>query len=444
MLAENTDIDARTRWRDAISILQDDARYKNIDDPRDREELFQEFIVELEKKENEDKRRARDDAVALFGKILAEFNRDDKINRKSSWGDCKKLFADVMCRADLRSMEESDFRRSFQSFVAQLEEEYRSEQKKLKAEMERAILSAQADLRAVLEELARAGLLTADSRWKDVVDLPAMVQTPAWEQMRRFFPASEDRDGTGLTSACRDVFTKVQNKVYEQHRTDKRMVKDLLAKQGWRVKHDTSFADFKTLILKIARVKETEDGNTDISTVLLESVPALRNVEDGEEVDYAPQEHLRAMMTERPFALLQVFNELHKRAVSDFEEELKWKQRVEKKFNSVLAENFYLPDHATISWDDAKKCLQRRSVYDELSKTDRRRLFAEHMALLAAGKQPTAADRAEAGRERQHSARRRSPSAKHGRRSSSRNVKHTSDEHKRVCINISLFPNASI
>jgi hypothetical protein len=40
MLAENVDIDSRSRWRDAIPKLQNDHRYKNVEDAREREELF--------------------------------------------------------------------------------------------------------------------------------------------------------------------------------------------------------------------------------------------------------------------------------------------------------------------------------------------------------------------------------------------------------------------
>jgi hypothetical protein len=118
------------------------------------------------------------------------------------------------------------------------------------------------------------------------------------------------------------------------------------------------------------------------------------------EVDEAPFEQLRTMMLDRPAALAQVFSELHRKAVTDHEEEQQWMRKVERKFNTVLAENFYLPEHAAIPWDDAKKALQRRSVYDELGKSDRRRLFAEHMAALASGaKLPAAVAAAEGSTE---------------------------------------------
>ena len=40
MLAENTGIDARTRWREAVQLLQDDVRYTDVEDGPEREDLF--------------------------------------------------------------------------------------------------------------------------------------------------------------------------------------------------------------------------------------------------------------------------------------------------------------------------------------------------------------------------------------------------------------------
>jgi mannitol/fructose-specific phosphotransferase system IIA component (Ntr-type) len=414
MLAENTDIDARTRWKDAVAILQDDARYKNVEDARDREELFEEFIAELEKKEKEDKRRARDDAVAAFARLLKDHTADGKVNRKSIWADTKKLFVDVMVRSDFRSLEEADFRRAFQSFTAELEEEFQVAERRRRAELERHTAACQAELRALLEGMARDGKLTGESRWKDCLELDSLGKSAVMEKLRALYPASEDRSGNALNNACRPVFDAVQSKVYEQYRQDKRLVKDLLNKHGWKVRHDTTFADFKAFALKLARVRETEDtveaGNNGTGhsadapagKLLVEPVAgsAGRSAEDGEEVDEAPFEQLRTMMLDRPAALAQVFSELHRKAVTDHEEEQQWMRKVERKFNTVLAENFYLPEHAAIPWDDAKKALQRRSVYDELGKSDRRRLFAEHMAALASGaKLPAAVAAAEGSTE---------------------------------------------
>lgn len=83
MLAERVEIDYRTRWRDASLILQMDARYKNIEDPIEREELFNDFIAELEKKERHDRLLKKDQASTKFIEFLECLVKDNKINYKS-------------------------------------------------------------------------------------------------------------------------------------------------------------------------------------------------------------------------------------------------------------------------------------------------------------------------------------------------------------------------
>jgi pre-mRNA-processing factor 40 len=72
MLAENTGIDVRTTWRSAVLLLQDDVRYKNVDDSNDREDLFNDFVSELEKKEKEDRSKHRDAALKHLQTLYEE------------------------------------------------------------------------------------------------------------------------------------------------------------------------------------------------------------------------------------------------------------------------------------------------------------------------------------------------------------------------------------
>jgi pre-mRNA-processing factor 40 len=53
MLAENTEIDHRTSWREAKEILGEQSRFNGVEDEREREELFNDFIQELSRKEKQ-------------------------------------------------------------------------------------------------------------------------------------------------------------------------------------------------------------------------------------------------------------------------------------------------------------------------------------------------------------------------------------------------------
>lgn len=382
MLAENTEIDARTRWRDAVVILQDDLRFKNLEDVRDREELFKDFTLELEKKEKEDKRRTKEGAMDQFRKVLDQFKEEKKINRKSVWVESKKLFADVICKTEYRSLDDTDFRRVFQDFTSSLEEEYRKEERRKKADFEKRLESLQADLKSVLEDLVKQGKINVESRVKEVLIMKEVDTSEPYVKIISLC-VSLDNAETKSSTACRDVVEQVITKVQDLYRSDKRVIKGLMSEHRVKIRYDTVFKDFRSALLKLARMKEVETRNGVMALMLQEDHTTGMASEEGEEFDSSTPLALRQMFLERPSSLEIIFKELHKKAVEDYEEDCEYMLKIEKKFNSVLAEYFYSPEHVNIPWDDAKVQLQKRSVYEALGKSDRKRLYGAYMQQLS-------------------------------------------------------------
>jgi hypothetical protein len=382
MLAENTEIDARTRWRDAVVILQDDQRFKNLEDVRDREELFKDFTLELEKKEKEDKRRTKESAMDQFHKVLDQFKEEKKINRKSVWVESKKLFADVICKTEYRSLDDTDFRRVFQDFTSSLEEEYRKDERRKKADFEKRLELYQADLKGLLEDLVKQGKINVESRAKEVLIMKEVDTSEPFVKIISLC-LSLDNAETKSSTACRDVVEEVITKVQDLYRSDKRVIKGLMSEHRVKIRHDTMFRDFRSALLKLARMKEVETRNGAMALMLQEDHAAGMASEEGEEFDSSTPLALRQMFLERPSSLEVIFKELHKKAVEDYEEDCEYMLKIEKKFNSVLAEYFYSPEHVNIPWDDAKVQLQKRSVYEALGKSDRKRLYGAYMQQLS-------------------------------------------------------------
>ena len=178
MLAEHTEIDARSSWREAAELLQHDQRFKNVDDARDREDLFEDFVGELEKKEKLDVQRQRDAARTRFEELLQELHAAGEVSRKSVWADWKRdhlarLQAAEREAEQLRGLDELDARRSFQALVDGLQEAHRQAERRRKEEFRMQLVSQRSALKALMLRLGATGLLTAESRWKDVSNLPA-------------------------------------------------------------------------------------------------------------------------------------------------------------------------------------------------------------------------------------------------------------------------------
>lgn len=413
MLAENTEIDARTRWRDAVTILQDDARFKAVEDAREREDLFKDFILELEKKEREDSKKLRAEAIVAFHEVLEQMYRENKFGRLSVWSESRGLFSEVVNQPRFKSMTDADFRICFQDFVSTLAESHRQQERRRKEEYLTALEGKKKEFNKGLESLVAAGVLSVNSRWTSVALLSELTSLPAYKALiqhvdERPGDLQIPSDFTGLNE-CRDAFESCLTRLQDQHKSDKRAVKDLMHLMKVKISHDSKFEDLKALVTSFigsaksnsatsngtsARPEEGEEVDDNSVTVAKPpSHSSNRNNNSGglgnvsviaASTGGSLEEHLKSLMSERPSSLLAVFSEYKQRAIEDHEEDQRLQLRAERKFVSLLEETFYLSDHVGLPWEEAKKTLQKRSAYDSVGKSDRKRLYAEYMEGLTA------------------------------------------------------------
>ena len=66
MLQESKEITKGSSWSEVKAKFEDDDRYKEIDSSRDREDLFRDFVWELDKNEKERKKQAEEAFLAML------------------------------------------------------------------------------------------------------------------------------------------------------------------------------------------------------------------------------------------------------------------------------------------------------------------------------------------------------------------------------------------
>jgi hypothetical protein len=114
MLAENTDIDANTKWRDAADLLQKDPRYKNVENMREKEELFEDFLAELVKKERSDRKLQEYDAMRALDVELDELVAQGVLSRRSVWTNSSAALDPVFGKPEYKYLGEMLMRKLFQ------------------------------------------------------------------------------------------------------------------------------------------------------------------------------------------------------------------------------------------------------------------------------------------------------------------------------------------
>lgn len=312
-----------------MDILQDDQRYKNVEDAREREDLFRDFCLELEKKEKEDRRKQREAALDFFQKALQERLAAGGLSWRSVWADSKKDFVDLLCRPELKGLDDADLRRSFQDFAAQLEEQHRKEEKRRKEELQKQIESRQAALTALLEHLGKNGLILPETRWKDFSLLPELTGSKAYTDLMAMYLPLGDASNAAMVaggeaaavSSCRDIFEKVLQRIQDTSRSDKRLLRDVMQDSKIKVAHDSSFEWFRMVLLRLCKDygrdatpmvdREVLEKELEAAVAAVAAAKASDGrkeedkggdevIEEGEEVDDNPAPRLGGPATFRP------------------------------------------------------------------------------------------------------------------------------------------------
>lgn len=391
MLAENTVIDAHTRWREASTLLQEDARFKNVEDARDREDLFNDFVSELEKKEKEDRLKHRGEALKFLNTSLTARHSSGALSRKSTWTEERE---GLLKMQEVRFLDDAEVKRCFQDFIGKLDFAFKETERVKKLELHRKIDIASADLRELFEKLAYEGVISSNSRWSECSSKPCIADSTAFKELENLIKnekheRNENSNNASVMGNARDIFDKVLVVVREASRADKRLILDVLRDWEFEMMHTCTLQDFKDAVYSAAGVK-TATHSQNISTHKSAIVCDIASLtEDGEEIEEDEEledtsrvafgKQLRGMLVKRPFALENIFADL-------LEEEKRRHAKSEIRFLTLLDEYFF--EHPNDTWDECKREIHRHPAYTDMWRADRERAYTLFMnnKLLAKAK----------------------------------------------------------
>ena len=124
-LCEEVRVGSRTSWSEFSRENGKDERFKAIDRSRDRESLFNEYQIEVRKKDKEEREKKRKLIKKDFKALLRE---TEGIDRHSYWTDVKKLIEEeIRYLAVESSWQREDW---FADYVFELKDEHRREKDK--------------------------------------------------------------------------------------------------------------------------------------------------------------------------------------------------------------------------------------------------------------------------------------------------------------------------
>ncbi|CAA0809070.1 Pre-mRNA-processing protein 40A [Striga hermonthica] len=322
MLEESEELTSSTRWSKAITMFEDDRRFKAVELETDREDLFRNHIVDLHKKEKakaqEEYRRNRQE----FRQFLESCSF---IKVDSQWRKIQDQLEDDERCTRLDKIDRLDI---FQDYIRDLEKEEDELKKRQKEQLRRTERKNRDAFRKMMEEHIADGTLTAKTHWRDYCQ--KVKDTDAYEAVASNISGSTPKD----------LFEDVAEELEKKYDEDKAHIKDALKQEKITVAPTWNFEDFKSSIEEIV-------GSLSISDINLQLV----------------------------------YEDLIDRAKEKQEKEAKKRKRLAKDFTDKLSTIKEITVMST--WDECKELVEDSSEYRSLGDESLcREIFDEYISRL--------------------------------------------------------------
>ncbi|XP_010691544.2 pre-mRNA-processing protein 40A isoform X1 [Beta vulgaris subsp. vulgaris] len=228
MLEDCGELTSTTRWGKAINMFGSDERFKAIERVRDREDMFEEYLTELDKKERAKEEEERQQNIMEYRKFLESC---DFIKANSQWRKVKdRLEADQRCSR----LDTMDQLKIFQEYVGDLEKDEEEQKRIQKEEIRKSERRNRDEFRKLMEGHVFDGTLTAKTHWRDyhskIKDLPV------------YLAVSSNSSG----STPKELFEDVAEELKKQYEDDRIRIKDAVKSGKVFLSSTWTLEDFKT------------------------------------------------------------------------------------------------------------------------------------------------------------------------------------------------------
>ncbi|XP_042470246.1 pre-mRNA-processing protein 40A-like [Zingiber officinale] len=243
MLEECKDLTSSTRWSKAIIKFEDDERFCAVERPREREDLFESYITELQKKE---RTKAADDHKRNIMEYREFLDSCDFIKANSQWRKVQdRLEGDERCYR----LEKIDRLEIFQEYVRDLEKEEEEKRKIQKEQIRRAERKNRDEFRKLMEDHVASGVLTAKTQWRDYFSHV--------KDLAPYLAVASNSSG----STAKDLFEDVVEELEKQYLEDRSQIKDAVKIGKITLASSWTFEQFKAAVAGIGSLKGIPEIN---------------------------------------------------------------------------------------------------------------------------------------------------------------------------------------
>ncbi|KAI9800103.1 MAG: hypothetical protein M1825_004285 [Sarcosagium campestre] len=321
MLRSHPEIKHYTRWKTARPIIEGETIFRSTNDDNERRQLFEEYVIELKKKNVE---REASERKAAMDEIVSILRAMD-LEPYTRWSEAQTRIQSnerIQSEDKFKALSKSDILTAFENHIKSLERSFndaRQQQKNSKARRER---HNRENFIQLLKELRASGEIKAGTKWMNIHPLienderyTAMLGQPGSTPLDLFWDMVEEEE-RGLRGKRNEVLDVLDDKRYE-------------------IQQKTTFDDFMSIM------------HTDRRTARLEKD-----------------------------ALRLIFERLHEKAIRRSEDDKHLAERHQRRAVDALRSRIKRlepPVEVADSWEQVRSRIQKLEEYVALESDDLRR-----------------------------------------------------------------------
>ncbi|ORX60771.1 hypothetical protein BCR36DRAFT_314557 [Piromyces finnis] len=245
VLKLRTDITSTTKYIKYAENLKDEPTFLAIEDDRDRESIFNEYISDLRRKEKDKLRMIRKENMDKLRQILRKL----PISYNTLWKDAQILFKTCSEYADdeqLQTLDPLDIFSVYEEHIKNLEDQYNDMKEKIRMARRREERKNRDAFKELLKELCNSHVINVRSKWKEIYTY--IQNDPRYLNML-------GQSGSTPLELFWDAVQRIEDDCYQE----KKAVMELIKTYDIKVTPDLSFHLFLSK-LPSDRLKGIEDS----------------------------------------------------------------------------------------------------------------------------------------------------------------------------------------
>ncbi|CCX34295.1 Similar to Pre-mRNA-processing protein prp40; acc. no. O14176 [Pyronema omphalodes CBS 100304] len=265
MLKSHPEIKFYTRWKTARKIIEGETIFRSTSNEDERRQLFDEYILELQKAEHDRETKARKEAVDDLVGLLKSLEMEPY----TRWSEAQTIIHQnehFQSEEKFQALSKLDVLNAFENHIKFLEREFNDKRQRLKTMKNRKERKNREAFVGLLNELRTKGDIRAGTKWKQVY--PLIKDDERYQNML----------GQGGSTPL-DLFWDMIEDLERGLRSKRNVVQDVMDEKRFDITESTSFQEFTDFLKKDSR---TAQFDQDTATLLFEKLreKIVRRLED--------------------------------------------------------------------------------------------------------------------------------------------------------------------